>query len=147
VEYRDANEADDEQLIAQYLAVWRSYGVAEASFALDAGEIARAFIRRSRMDCEGGAVVAIEDMQMVGSVAYQVHAPLFPEVLRPEVRKIGYIWSVYVNPKWRGQGLASHMVTWRWTAFARSTAATPCCTHRTLGRRFMSAWASLTPKR
>lgn len=108
MEYRDASPADDDVLVAHYLAVWRSYGVPETAFTEDASEIVRTFLVASRTSFLGGAVLALSDNIVVGSAAYQLQTPQFPEVLRPAVRQMGYIWSVYVQPNVRrtasGQG-------------------------------------------
>lgn len=64
----------------------------------------------SRERFQGGCLLAEASGDVRGSVGYQIQVPQFPEVLRADVRKVGYIWTVYVDPQSRRQGVASLMV-------------------------------------
>ena len=101
---------DDNIVADHYLAVWRSYGTPEDHFGPDARERTLRFLKTARDTFEGGCILAEANGGVVGSVGYQVQVALFPEVLRPEIRKVGYIWTVYVDPPLRGRGVATLML-------------------------------------
>lgn len=107
---RLALPADDETVADHYLAVWRSYGTPEEHFGSDAREQVLQFLADSRERFQGGCLLAEASGDVRGSVGYQIQVPQFPEVLRADVRKVGYIWTVYVDPQSRRQGVASLMV-------------------------------------
>lgn len=39
----------------------------------------------------------------------QVHLFVYPDLLRPDVHKHGYIWNVFVEPDYRGQGISRRL--------------------------------------
>ncbi len=98
-------------MVDAYLAVWESYGVPAEHFSGDKRASVREFLAISRNQYEGGVVIAGHDAIIVGSVGYQVQVPQFPEVLRRDIRKVGYLWTVYVEPEARGHGIATAMVS------------------------------------
>ncbi|MBS3652612.1 GNAT family N-acetyltransferase [Pseudaminobacter sp. 19-2017] len=66
----------------------------------------RDFILTGREHNKMGAFLALLDDQIVGSAACEVQRLPYPDVTIPSFRKFGYIWSVYVVPFARGQGIA-----------------------------------------
>ena len=108
--YRAGTPDDDDAVIEHYLAIWKSYGVPDHHFSENARDSVAAFLAASRVASEGGVVIAERGGRVVGSVGYERQAPQFPEVLKRDVRKVGYIWSVYVDPAERGHGIATAMV-------------------------------------
>jgi len=125
---RLAEPRDDAVVARHYLEVWRSYGTPEDHFAADALERTLQFIATARNAFEGGCVLAESGGTVRGSVGFQIQAPQFPEVLRPELRKVGYIWSVYVDPESRGQGIAK-LMTQKALDILRSTGCTMVILH------------------
>ena len=69
------------------------------------------FIHNAREQLEYAAYVADLDGVPIGSAACQVFAGLYPGVFKPEVRKQGYIWGVYVSEAQRGKGVASTLTS------------------------------------
>ncbi len=61
-------------------------------------------------DChEGCAYVAVDGEFVAGTAQAHISRKLYPQALKPEVRKDGYIWGVYVDPAYRRQGLARRL--------------------------------------
>ena len=109
MDYRDATEADDELLIDDYVEVWKSYGIPPAALMDDHRDRVRAFLSDGRKHYQLGAIIASEAGEKVGSCSYQLQLSPFPEVMRPQLRRLGYIWTVYVKPEWRRQGVAKRL--------------------------------------
>ena len=107
---RRGEPADDPLVAEHYLEVWRSYGVPGDHFLSEGRDRAMTFVAAARAQYEGGVVLAEVDRRVVGSLGYQVQIPQFPEVLKTDVRKVGYIWTVYVEPAARGRGIATQML-------------------------------------
>ncbi len=106
----DASAEDDALIAHHYLALWDSYGFSRSQHLPDSATIVRAFIDEARHASEFKAFLCRTEGVAVASAACQVrHAP-YPEVLQPEVRKIGYIWSLYVAPTHRRRGIARRLM-------------------------------------
>lgn len=102
---------DDATLVRHYLALWDSYGTPKDDYVTDAVRRVQMFIRKGRADHKLGAFIASVDGKAIGSLACQLHHSPYPEVIRPEVRKYGYVWSVFVEPEHRGRGAARGMMS------------------------------------
>jgi GNAT superfamily N-acetyltransferase len=110
MQIRRATEADDDTLVRHYLAVWESYGTPEEHYYSDAPARVRAFIQDTRLKLGLGVFVATVHNVAVGSVACQLQSSPYPDVVMPEHRRYGYIWSVFVEPDHRKRGIAQALV-------------------------------------
>lgn len=98
---------DEDSLIAQHFyQLWRDNDVAEDLIEANWQETVLQFIDHARRDLDYKAWVAEVEGQVVGSVGCQLFAGLYPNALKPQYRKYGYIWGVYVEPPYRGRGIA-----------------------------------------
>ena len=97
--------ADDPVLIAHYLAIWDSYGTPAEDYAEDAMETVARFIKDSRAAARHGGFLAIIDGEIVGSTMCCLLRSPYPDVIRPDRRLRGYIWSVFTVPTHRGRGV------------------------------------------
>ncbi|QKD02709.1 GNAT family N-acetyltransferase [Mesorhizobium loti] len=107
---RKGTPADDPTLIRHYRALWESYGVDPVNIKNDAEDVTLDFILSGRRDDELASFFAEADGVAVGSLACQVEHLPYPDVTVPSFRKHGYIWSVYVDPAARRNGIALALV-------------------------------------
>lgn len=63
------------------------------------------FIEGSRARGHHGGFLAVLGGEIAGSAMCCLLRSPYPEVIRPEARCRGYIWSVYTVPAHRGQGV------------------------------------------
>ena len=99
-----ATPADDAILIDHYLALWASYGTPSDAFLPDARANVYAFLSEGRERRRLAAFIATVDGEVAGSSGCQLRPDLYPAVVRPTYRLSGYIWQVYVDPKFRRRG-------------------------------------------
>ncbi len=104
-----ATVADDAVVCDHYLRLWEGYGVPPEHILADARERILAFIVQGRAELELAAFVCRAGTAVVGSACCQVRRSPYPEVIVTEHRKVGYVWSLYVDPAHRRQGLARRM--------------------------------------
>lgn len=97
--------ADDPVLIAHYLAIWNSYGTLPDDYADDAPAKVAAFIEDAREHGRHGGYLAVVDGEIAGSVMCCLLRSPYPEVIKPDRRRRGYIWSVYTTPGHRRKGV------------------------------------------
>ncbi|AGS23970.1 GCN5-related N-acetyltransferase protein (plasmid) [Rhizobium etli bv. mimosae str. Mim1] len=64
------------------------------------------FLRSGREERRLASFLAVVDDEIAGSVSCQLRQSPFPEVIRPEQRLHGYIWSVYVAEAFRRRDIA-----------------------------------------
>ena len=103
--------ADDDDLIAEhYLRLWDGYGFARDQHVPGSETLVRRFMNEARATQELRAFVCRSDGEAVASAACQVRRAPYPEVLLPTIRKIGYVWSVYVAPDHRRRGIARELM-------------------------------------
>ncbi len=91
-----AKPSEDEILVGHYLKIWDSYGTPPEHYRSDAAARILSFIRSGREERRLTSFLAVVDGDIAGSASCQLHQSPFPEVIRPEQRLHGYIWSVYV---------------------------------------------------
>lgn len=106
MDIRIATPDEDEILVGHYLKIWDSYGTPPEHYRLDAAARILSFLRSGREERRLASFLAIVDDEIAGSVSCQLHQSPFPEVIRPEQRLHGYIWSVYVAEAFRRRGIA-----------------------------------------
>lgn len=108
---REATPQED-SLIAQYFyQMWQDMSIPEDAINPDWRNITIEYINTARRDLSYKAFVAIIDNVIVGSVSCQIFADLCPNVFKPEYRKTGYIWGIYVEPSYRRQGIAKRLTS------------------------------------
>ena len=101
----DANPTSDSILIQHYLAIWDSYGTPKGDYAADAAETVTQFIDENRNNGHHGGFLATIDGAVAGSAMCSLLRSPYPEVIKPVIRRRGYIWSVYTEPNYRGKGV------------------------------------------
>jgi len=67
------------------------------------------FIQNARRELQFQAFVAQIEHQIIGSVSCQLYAGLYPSPFQIQHRHYGYIWNVYVDAKYRRQGIATKL--------------------------------------
>ena len=107
---RNGTPADDPTLIRHYRALWESYSVDPINIKDDAEDVTLEFILSGRKQYELATFFAEMDGVAVGSLACQVEHLPYPDVTVPSFRKHGYIWSVFVEPAVRRNGIAAALV-------------------------------------
>ncbi|WP_244956260.1 GNAT family N-acetyltransferase [Rhizobium changzhiense] len=106
MDIRMATPGEDEILVGHYLKIWDSYGTPPEHYRPDAAARILSFIRSGREERRRTSFLAIVNGDIAGSASCQLHQSPFPEVIRPEQRLHGYIWSVYVADAFRRRGIA-----------------------------------------
>ncbi|WP_193197178.1 GNAT family N-acetyltransferase [Nostoc sp. MG11] len=97
-------------LIAQHFyQMWRDIGIPDEAIDPNWLDITLQFTEQAREDLFYKAFVAEVNNAVVGSASCQLLAGLYPNVLKAQYRKFGYIWGVYVEPSHRRQGIAKHL--------------------------------------
>lgn len=90
MEIRQIEAVEEPILVSHYLAVWASYGIPHERYRADAEDMVRAFIAEGRLSQKLGVFVAFMEGEPVGSVACQLQAANYPNVLKPKIRTSGY---------------------------------------------------------
>lgn len=107
---RPAEPEDIDLLAGDYLALWDSYGVPREHHRPDAGNIVRTFLIEATEVFELGAFICEHEGKPVASACCQVRRSPYPEILQEPHRKIGYVWSVYINEKHQKRGLGAALM-------------------------------------
>jgi ribosomal protein S18 acetylase RimI-like enzyme len=107
---RRAEAKDHDLLVEHYLALWDSYDVPREHHRPDAKSVVRGFLDEGIAELELGAFVCEHRNIAVASACCQVRNSPYPEVLQEPHRKVGYIWSVYIESDYQKQGLGSALM-------------------------------------
>jgi ribosomal protein S18 acetylase RimI-like enzyme len=100
----------EETLIAEHFyKMWIDVGVPEGAIELNWQEIIFQFIDNARQNLQYQGFIAEVDRVVVGSTSCQLYAGLYPNAIKDNHRKLGYIWGVYVEPAYRRQGIAKQL--------------------------------------
>jgi ribosomal protein S18 acetylase RimI-like enzyme len=106
---RPAKPADHDALADAFYKMWLDNGMTPADFAHNWKTATLGFMAETA-DCnQACAFVAADGDTVVGTSQGLVSRKLYPQALKPDVRKDGYIWGVYVDPLYRRQGLARRL--------------------------------------
>ena len=106
---REASAQEDSLIARHFYQLWRDNDVPPQSIQSDWFEITLRFVERARKELCYKAFLAEIDGQVVGSAGCQLFAGLYPLALTEQYRKYGYIWGVYVELPYRGQGIAKKL--------------------------------------
>jgi ribosomal protein S18 acetylase RimI-like enzyme len=104
-----ATPAQDDIVVRHYLAIWDSYDTPASHFDVEPEDKVRRFIEEGRERRQLATFLAFDGDTAAGSVSCQIHLSPYPEVLRPAIHRHGYIWSVYVEPSYRRQGVSRQL--------------------------------------
>lgn len=102
---RDATAADDTFIAEAFRSMWLDIGYAPEQLVPDALDRTRAFITHARASLDFYAVIAEVEGAPIGCAAAQRFDGLYPRVLTPQRRTLGYVWGVYVAAEHRRTGL------------------------------------------
>lgn len=108
---RKATAQDDALIAKHFYLMWIDIGVSDDSIHPNWFDMTLEFIGQARRDLFYQGFVAEVDGAVVGSVSCQLYAGLYPDVLKQQYRKYGYIWGVYVEPSYRRQGIAKRLTS------------------------------------
>ena len=109
MEFLMATPQQDDILVGHYLAIWESYGTPADHFDADAERNVRRFIEDGRGHRQLATFLAVDGDTAAASVSCQLHLSPYPTVLKPSVHLHGYIWSVFVQPSYRRQGISRRL--------------------------------------
>ena len=110
INIRRAN-LQENYLIAKHLyLMWQDIGVPDDSIESNWLEITKEYIDNARQQLFYQGFIADLNNTIVGSVSCQIFAGLYPNIIKSEYRKQGYIWGVYVEPDYRRQGIAKKLM-------------------------------------
>ncbi|MGH7999886.1 MAG: GNAT family N-acetyltransferase [Brasilonema sp.] len=111
INIREATSEEDSLIAQHFYQMWRDIGVPDDAINPNWLEITLQFIEQARRDLFYKAFVAEVDGAVVGSASCQLYAGLYPDILKQQYRKNGYIWGVYVEPSYRNQGIAKQLTS------------------------------------
>jgi ribosomal protein S18 acetylase RimI-like enzyme len=108
-DFREATFEDNGLIAEHFYQLWRDNDVPAHLIKADWLTIVLQFLDEARQDLCFKAYVAEQGGRVVGSASCQLFSGLYPHVLVEEHRNYGYIWGVYVEPEYRGQGVAKQL--------------------------------------
>jgi ribosomal protein S18 acetylase RimI-like enzyme len=111
INIREASPHEGSLIAEHFYQLWRDNHVPADSIRSDWLEVTLQFIEHARQELRYKAFIAEVGGLVVGSASCQLFAGLYPHVLEEEYRKYGYIWGVYVEPPYRGQGFAKKLTS------------------------------------
>ncbi|MBW4576895.1 MAG: GNAT family N-acetyltransferase [Aphanothece sp. CMT-3BRIN-NPC111] len=109
IQVREAFPHEDSLIAEHFYQMWLDNEVPANSIKADWLKITLKFIKQARQELAYKAFVALVEEQVVGSASCQIFTGLYPHILQETYRKYGYIWGVYVEPPYRGQGIAKKL--------------------------------------
>ncbi|HEY9692070.1 MAG TPA: GNAT family N-acetyltransferase [Oculatellaceae cyanobacterium] len=106
---REALPQEDSIIAKHFYQMWLDNNVLAESIESNWQQITLDFITQARQNlCYKSFVVEV-DKQVIGSTSCQIFAGLYPNILKAEYRKYGYIWGVYVEPNYRKNGIGKSL--------------------------------------
>ncbi|NJN08781.1 MAG: GNAT family N-acetyltransferase [Richelia sp. SL_2_1] len=106
---RETISKEDSIIAEHFCKLWLDIGVPESYIKSNHRNITMEFIKEARQNLFYQGFVAEIDNLIVGSASCQLFTGLYPNVLKDEYRKYGYIWGVYVEPFYRKKGIAKQL--------------------------------------
>jgi ribosomal protein S18 acetylase RimI-like enzyme len=104
-----AVDAEDFIVAQHFYQLWLDNNVAADAIKDDWVETTLEFMTKARQELLFQAFVGKIDAEIVGSVSCQIFAGLYPFPFKPDYRKYGYIWNVFVESSHRRQGIGSQL--------------------------------------
>jgi GNAT superfamily N-acetyltransferase len=105
VHIREALPQEDSIIAEHFYQMWLDNNILADSIKPNWQQITLDFISQARQNLCYKAFVAEVEKQVIGSTSCQLFAGLYPNILKTEYRKYGYIWGVYVAPDYRKKGI------------------------------------------
>ncbi|MGB3512591.1 MAG: GNAT family N-acetyltransferase [Microcoleaceae cyanobacterium] len=136
INIRPATSQEDAIIAEHFYQLWQDIGVPADSIESNWLEISIDFIKNARSNLYYQAFFAEIDNTIIGSVSCQLFAGLYPHILKPEYRKYGYIWGVYVESNYRRQGIAKKLMG-EATAHLKSIGCTRAILHASSLGKFL----------
>ncbi|MBM0744315.1 GNAT family N-acetyltransferase [Phormidium sp. CLA17] len=127
IQTRAATPEEDGLIARHFYQMWLDNQIAESAIAIDWLELTLKFIDQARQSLNYQAFVAEVEGEVVGSAGCQRFAGLYPNIMQATERCDGYIWGVYVEPAYRGRGIATQL-TQQTIAYLKAIG----CTHAVL---------------
>jgi ribosomal protein S18 acetylase RimI-like enzyme len=106
---REAIAQEDWLIAEHFYQLWLDNQVSPELIKTNYREITLEFIKNARQKLNFKAYFAEAEGQIIGSASCQIFEGLYPLILSESCRKYGYIWGVYVEPKYRGQGIGKQL--------------------------------------
>jgi ribosomal protein S18 acetylase RimI-like enzyme len=106
---REAIAREDWLIAEHFYRLWLDNQILPESIKTNYREITLEFINNARQNLHFKAYFAEVEGQIIGSVSCQLFEGLYPLILSESYRKYGYIWGVYVEPEYRGQGIGKQL--------------------------------------
>ncbi|GGA26476.1 GNAT family N-acetyltransferase [Okeania sp. KiyG1] len=133
---RTANLSENYIIAEHFYKMWQDMSVPTDSIESNWLEITRVHIDNARKELSYQGFIAEVNNTIVGSVSCQIFAGLSPTVLKPEYRKYGYIWGVYVEANYRRQGVAKKLMG-EAIAYLKSLSCTKAVLHASPEGKFL----------
>ena len=109
ISIREASIEEGTLISEHFYKMCLDIGIPEEAIEENWQEIILQFIENARQNLAYQAFIAEKDDIIVGSVSCQIYAGLYPNAIKSNHRKLGYIWGVYVEPIHRRQGIAKQL--------------------------------------
>ncbi|MGK7914014.1 MAG: GNAT family N-acetyltransferase [Prochloraceae cyanobacterium] len=123
IKIREATIQEDYLIAEHFYKMWQDNGVSSNCIKSDWHNLTLEYIDRARQKLYYQAYLAEVEGKVVGSASCQLFAGLYPLILQENYRQYGYIWGVYVEPPYRGQGIAKKL-TLETTEYLKSLGCT-----------------------
>ena len=108
-EYRPGDET--QILVSNFRDMWLANAVPPQNMKPSLDEISLTFIQEARDNNKFMAFVAEVDGHVAGSTCCQLFKGLYTLVFEESVRRLGYVWGVYVDKSQRGKGIGKGLMT------------------------------------
>jgi GNAT superfamily N-acetyltransferase len=112
VTVREAKEMEFSNVADCFRLMWLDNAVKPEELKDNWYKITTDFLEAGKRDLGLSAAVAVtEEGRIIGTSICQLFTGPFPAIIIDETRKDGYIWAVYVDPQYRGRGVAKQLVS------------------------------------
>ncbi len=104
---RNGAPEDDTFVAEAFEQMWLDIGYAPHELVADARSRTQSFIVDARARLDLRSAIAESEGRKIGCAVAQRFDGLYPLVLDPRRRTLGYVWGVYVNAEFRRKGLGA----------------------------------------